>query len=125
MDAFPETVELMAAVEQVTEHWSPRVVARVNDQYVKVAKLLGQLVWHNHADEDELFYVLKGTLKIEYEHGRTVSLSPGALHVVPRGVEHNPVADEECWIVLIETVTTRHTGTVDSPRTKTIQQQLT
>jgi mannose-6-phosphate isomerase-like protein (cupin superfamily) len=124
MDAFPELIDLMAEFEQVTEHWSPRVVGRVNDQYVKVAKLLGQLVWHNHRDEDELFYVLKGKLKIEYRGGRSVDLAPGVLHVVPRGVEHNPVADEECWIVLIETVTTRHTGTVDTPRTKTIQQQL-
>jgi mannose-6-phosphate isomerase-like protein (cupin superfamily) len=124
MTEFPEVADLEAAFALVTDHWSPRVVARVNDQYVKVAKVLGQLVWHDHANEDELFYVLKGRLRIEYEAGRTVDLGPGSLHVVPRGVLHNPVAEEECWIVLIETVTTQHTGTVASPLTKTIQQQL-
>ncbi|MDB5363516.1 MAG: cupin 2 protein [Rhodospirillales bacterium] len=124
MNPFAEVADLEAAFDQVTEHWSPRVVARVNDQYVKVAKLLGQLVWHSHDDEDELFYVLRGRLRIEYEGGRSVDLPAGSIHVVPRGVRHNPVAMEECWIVLIETVTTRHTGTVDTPRTRTIQQQL-
>lgn len=124
MSEFPEVAELEAAFALVTDHWSPRVVARVNDQYVKVAKVLGQLVWHDHANEDELFYVLKGRLRIEYEGGRSVDLGPGSMHVVPRSVMHNPVAEEECWIVLIETVTTQHTGTVASPLTKTIQQQL-
>ena len=121
---FPETVDLLAALDGVRDHWSPRIVARVNDQYVKVAKLLGQLVWHRHDDEDELFYVLRGRLRIEYEGGRAVDLEPGSIHVVPRGVLHNPVAAEECWIVLIETVTTQHTGTVATPRSKTIDQQL-
>jgi quercetin dioxygenase-like cupin family protein len=117
-------IDLMAAFEGVTEHWSPKVIARVNDQYFKVAKVLGQLAWHDHRDEDELFYVVRGQLTIEYEGGRSVELGAGALHVVPRGVLHNPVAHEECWIVLIETVTTKHTGDVDSPLTKTIEQQL-
>jgi mannose-6-phosphate isomerase-like protein (cupin superfamily) len=121
---FPETVDLLAACAEVTDHWSPRVVGRVNDQYVKVAKLLGQFVWHSHADEDELFLVLKGRLAIEYEGGRKVDLPAGSLHVVPRGVAHNPVAAEECWIALIETVTTRHTGDIDTPRSRTIQEQL-
>jgi mannose-6-phosphate isomerase-like protein (cupin superfamily) len=124
MSPLPEVTDLQAAFDQVTEHWSPRVVARVNDQYVKVAKLLGQFVWHSHDDEDELFYVLRGRLRIEYEGGRAVDLGPGSIHVVPRGVRHNPVAEEECWIVLIETVTTLHTGTVETPLTRTIQQQL-
>jgi quercetin dioxygenase-like cupin family protein len=124
MSPLPEVADLQAAFDQVTEHWSPRVVARVNDQYVKVAKLLGQFVWHSHDDEDELFYVLRGRLRIEYEGGRAVDLGPGSIHVVPRGIRHNPVAEEECWIVLIETVTTLHTGTVETPLTRTIQQQL-
>lgn len=116
-------IDLLAELETVTDHWSPRVVARVNDQYVKVAKLKGQFAWHAHADEDELFHVLKGHLRIEYERGH-VDLAPGMMHVVPRGVRHNPVAAEECWIVLIETITTRHTGDVDTALTKTIEQQL-
>jgi quercetin dioxygenase-like cupin family protein len=121
---FPETVDLIAALEGVTEYWSPEVVAQVNDQYVKIAKVRGQLAWHRHDKEDELFYVLRGHLKIEYENGRVVELAPGSMHVVPRGVLHNPVAEEECWIALIETVTTQHTGDVVTPLTKTIQQQV-
>jgi mannose-6-phosphate isomerase-like protein (cupin superfamily) len=121
---FAETVDLSAAFEAVREHWSPKVVAQVNDQYVKVAKLQGEFTWHSHDGEDELFYVVRGHLKIEYEHGRTVDLAPGSIHVVPRGTLHKPIADGECWIVLIETVTTKHTGDVDTPFTKTLAQQL-
>ena len=121
---FEESVDLLAAAEALDEYWSPKVVARVNDQYVKVAKLRGHLVWHRHEREDELFYVLRGSLKIEYEGGRAVHLKAGSMHVVPKGVFHNPIAQEDCWIALIETVTTKHTGDVDTPLTKTIEQQL-
>lgn len=121
---FAESVDLERAFATITEHWSPKVVAQVNDQYVKVAKVQGEFAWHNHAGEDELFYVVRGHLKIEYENDRVVSLAPGSLHVVPRGVPHKPVADEECWIVLIETLSTKHTGDVDTPFTKTLAQQL-
>ena len=121
---FEESVDLMAAADALDGYWSPKVVALVNDQYVKVAKLRGSLVWHRHEHEDELFYVLRGNLTIEYEGGRAVHLKPGSIHVVPRGVLHNPIAPEDCWIALIETVTTKHTGDVDTPLTKTIEQQL-
>ncbi len=117
-------IDLRAALDGVTEHWSPRVVGRVNDQYVKVAKLLGQLVWHKHDDEDELFQVVSGRLRIQFEGGHETVLEEGQFCVVPRGTLHNPVADEECGIVLIETVTTRHTGDVDTPRTRSIAEQL-
>jgi len=117
-------VDLLVACESVTEHWSPKVVAQVNDQYVKVAKLLGNFTWHSHAAEDELFYVLRGRLRIEYQDRPAVELTAGSIHVVPRGVLHNPVAEDECWIVLIEPVTTKHTGELDTPFTKSIEQQL-
>ncbi len=106
----------------ITEYWSPRIVEQVNDQYVKLAKLKGEFTWHKHDDEDELFYVVRGKLKILYEDG-AVELGPGDMHVVPRDTLHNPVAEEECWICLIETVTTKHTGDVVSPLTKTVAQQ--
>ncbi len=118
------SVNLVAALDGVAEHWSPKVVGRVNDQYVKVAKVLGQLAWHRHDDEDELFQVLRGRLRIQFEGGAEVVLQAGEFCVVPRGVLHNPVADEECWIMLVETVTTKHTGDVETPRTKSIAQQL-
>jgi quercetin dioxygenase-like cupin family protein len=121
---FDECTELLAAAEALEEYWAPKVVARVNDQYVKVAKLHGQLVWHRHDNEDELSYVLRGNLTIEYEAGHKVRLKPGSLHVVPKGVLHNPIAEEDCWIVLIETITTSHTGDVQTAFTKTIEQQL-
>ncbi len=114
---------LLKELELVDDYWSPRVVGEVNDQYIKVAKLKGTFTWHKHDEEDELFYVLKGTLVIEYENDRAV-LNAGDFHVVPRGTMHNPVAEEECWVALIETVTTKHTGDVVTDQTKSIEQQL-
>ncbi|WP_213814464.1 cupin domain-containing protein [Glaciihabitans sp. dw_435] len=108
----------------VTEHWTPRVIGQVNDQYIKVAKLLGELVWHAHDGEDEMFLVVYGTLRIQLEGDAEVTLTPGEFYVVPRGVRHNPVAAEEVGIVLIETVTTSHTGDVASDRSVSIERQL-
>ena len=88
------------ALKTVTEHWSPKVVGQVNDQYVKVAKVRGQLVWHKHDHEDEMFLVAYGRLKIQLE-GREVVLNPGDFYVIPRDTLHNPVAEEECGLVLI------------------------
>ena len=117
-------MNLEAQFARVTELWSPRVVARVNDQYVKVARVRGSLTWHAHEEEDELFLVVKGRLRIEFEDGEAVELGPGDLHVVPRGVRHNPVAEEETWIMLVEPVGTRHTGDVVTPLTRSIEDQL-
>jgi mannose-6-phosphate isomerase-like protein (cupin superfamily) len=117
-------VDVAAQLARVTEYWSPLVVGRVNDQYVKVAKVKGELAWHAHADEDELFLVVRGRLVLQFEGGESVSLGEGQFYVVPRGVRHNPVAEEECWIVLVETVTTRHTGDEVTPLTRSIEEQL-
>ncbi|MDJ0654689.1 MAG: cupin domain-containing protein [Xanthomonadales bacterium] len=116
-------VNFVRELEQVTDFWSPRVVGQVNDQYVKVAKLKGEFTWHQHDAEDELFYVVRGSLEIQYED-HSVRLEEGDFHVVPRGVLHNPVAQDECWIALIETVTTRHTGDKVTSQTRSIAQQL-
>jgi mannose-6-phosphate isomerase-like protein (cupin superfamily) len=116
-------VNIERAFDRVTEYWSPKVIGRVNDQYLKAAKLKGQFVWHQHDDEDELFLVVRGRLTIQLRDGDVV-LEPGEFYVVPKGTQHNPVAEEECWIVLVETVTTKHTGEVDSPRTKSVEEQL-
>jgi mannose-6-phosphate isomerase-like protein (cupin superfamily) len=117
------SVNFLQALEQITEHWSPRVIGRVNDQYVKVAKLQGQLAWHKHDSEDEMFLVVYGRLILQFED-KEVVLNPGDFYVVPKGTLHNPLAEEECGIVLIETVTTRHTGDVDTSLTKSIEEQL-
>jgi len=117
-------IDIAAELRQVEAHWTPRVVGRVNDQYVKVAKLLGQLVWHDHANEDEMFLVVSGTLRIQLPDDEEVVLTPGQFFVVPRGVQHNPIADEEVGIVLIETVTTAHTGDVIVEGTVPVERQL-
>ena len=116
-------MNLVEAARELAEYWSPRVVGCVNDQYVKVAKLRGELVWHKHDREDELFLVLEGSLNIEYED-RVVELKPGDFHVVPRGTMHNPTCEEECLIALIETTTTEHTGDVVTDKTRSISEQL-
>ena len=120
----PFGMDVAAELERVTEHWTPRVVGRVNDQYIKVAKLLGELVWHAHQNEDEMFYVVSGHLRIQLEGGDDVELGPGQFYVVPRGVKHNPVADSEVHIILIETVTTSHTGDVVVEGTVPIDRQV-
>jgi mannose-6-phosphate isomerase-like protein (cupin superfamily) len=108
---------------KVTDYWSPRVVADVNNQSVKLAKLKGEFVWHDHEDEDELFFIVKGSLTIRYRDRDDVVLSPGDMHVVPKGVEHNPLAKDECWVMLFEPAETKHTGDVVVEGTKSAAQQ--
>ena len=91
--------------------WSPKVIGELNGQQVKLAKVKGEFVWHDHANEDELFYVLKGTLNIEFRD-KTVALNEGEMLVVPKGVEHKPFAEEEAWVMLFEPKSTKHTGDV-------------
>ena len=118
-----DVVSPQRIAERLTEYWSPRVVAELDDCYVKVAKLHGSLAWHSHDAEDELFYVLKGSLRIEME-ARTVGLGPGDAFVVPKGVRHNPVADEECLVMLVERKTTLHTGSEVTEKTRSLADQL-
>jgi mannose-6-phosphate isomerase-like protein (cupin superfamily) len=114
---------IKAQFQGIREYWSPKVIGRVNDQYLKVAKLQGVFTWHDHEDEDELFCVVKGQMVIEFEDGK-VALREGEFFTVPRGIRHRPVTEEECWVLLIESVTTKHTGNVDTPLTRSIEEQL-
>jgi mannose-6-phosphate isomerase-like protein (cupin superfamily) len=98
-------------------------VAELDDSYVKVAKVQGTLAWHCHDNEDELFFILKGTLTIEMED-RAVVLCEGETFVVPKGVRHNPIAEHECHIMLIERKSTQHTGTEVTAMTRSIVDQL-
>jgi mannose-6-phosphate isomerase-like protein (cupin superfamily) len=111
-----QKVVLAEKLAQFTERWSPRIVGEVGDFQVKLAKLEGEFVWHKHDAEDELFLVLAGSLKIELRDGEVV-LAPGEFVIVPRGVEHRPVAREECSVLLFEPATTLNTGDVRSERT--------
>jgi mannose-6-phosphate isomerase-like protein (cupin superfamily) len=105
------------------ELWSPRIVGEVDDAYIKVAKIHGSLAWHAHENEDELFLILKGRLRIEMETG-TVEFGEGEMFVVPKGIRHNPVAEQECHIMLIERKSTLHTGDVVTEKTRSLSDQL-
>ena len=98
------------------EHWSPKIVGEVNDSHVKLVKLAGEFVWHHHEREDELFLVLKGGLRMKLRDGE-VEVNEGELIIVPRGVEHLPVADEETHVLLFEPKSTVNTGNVQGERT--------
>ena len=121
-----QPVSLEAACEALPQLWSPRVVGRVNDQYIKAVRIQGEFPWHSHAGEDEMFFVLRGALRIGRAEadGGDVLVHPGEFFVVPRGVRHNTSATEETWLALIETVTTEHTGGERTPMTRSIEEQL-
>lgn len=112
----PGTINLAEKFGKFTEHWSPKVIGQVNDLHIKIAKIKGEFVWHSHDDTDELFMVNRGRLTIRYRDGEA-SLGPGDIHVVPKGVEHLPVAEEECEIIMIEPAGTLNTGDAGGERT--------
>ncbi|HEY3399633.1 MAG TPA: cupin domain-containing protein [Geothrix sp.] len=118
-----KVVSPKAAALSLTEFWSPRVIGEVDESYVKVAKVHGSLAWHAHEHEDELFFVLKGRLRIEMEQG-AVELGEGEMVIVPKGVRHNPVAEEECLLLLIERKETLHTGDAVTGMTRSLAEQL-
>ncbi len=113
-------VDLTEKLSKFAEHWSPKVVARMNDYEIKVVKLQGEFVWHSHADTDELFLVVDGHLTIQLRDG-DVELGPNDVYVVPRGVEHCPRADGEVSALLIEPKGTVNTGDSPSERTAPLQ----
>ncbi len=109
-------VNLAADFARFSDHWSPKIVGEVNDAHVKLAKLKGEFIWHKHDREDELFLIVKGHLRLRLRD-RDIELDPGEFFIVPRGVEHCPVADEECHVLLLEPKTTLNTGNVVNERT--------
>jgi mannose-6-phosphate isomerase-like protein (cupin superfamily) len=111
-----ETINLKEKLSCVKEFWSPKIVGELNDSYVKVVKLQGEFVWHHHDHEDEMFLVVTGKLRMRFRDREEI-ISPGEFIIVPRGVEHLPVADEEVHIVLFEPKTTLNTGNIRSERT--------
>lgn len=107
-----DKINICQKLSQFSEHWSPKIIAELNGQEVKLAKIKGEFDWHSHADEDELFFVVSGSFVMEYRD-RSVELNEGELVVVPRGVEHRPVASVECSIMLFEPAGVVNTG--DAP----------
>ena len=121
--SVPEKVSLAGKLAAFSEHWQPRIVAELNGQHVKLVKFAGEFVWHHHAEEDELFLVIAGRFRMELRD-RTIELGPGEMLVVPRGVEHRPVADEEVSVLLFEPAGTLNTGNVRGERTVDHPQRL-
>jgi mannose-6-phosphate isomerase-like protein (cupin superfamily) len=113
---IPPKVVLAEKLAQFSEHWSPRIVGELNGQQVKLAKLQGEFVWHHHEHEDELFLVLRGVLEMQFR-GQSVMLREGELLIVPRGVEHRPVAAQEVSLLLFEPAGTLNTGNAGGDRT--------
>ena len=118
-----QVIRPLSVVESLSKYWTPQVIGEVDDAYVKVAKIKGTLAWHSHPKEDEMFLVLRGQMKIEMED-QTTCLKEGEMFVVPKGVRHNPVAEEECWILLFERKSTLHTGDNVCEKTCSIGEQL-
>jgi mannose-6-phosphate isomerase-like protein (cupin superfamily) len=116
MIEHPERVNMSEAIGGIGEYWSPRIAGRVNDSYVKLAKVRGEFVWHHHDDEDELFLVVKGRLLMQLRD-RDLWLEEGEFTIIPRGVEHRPVAEEEVHLLLFEPTTTVNTGEEVNERT--------
>jgi mannose-6-phosphate isomerase-like protein (cupin superfamily) len=118
-----DPIQPLALAARLSELWSPAVIGEVDDSYLKVAKVHGEFGWHAHTDEDELFLVLQGRLRIEFEDD-AVELGPGEIYVVAKGRRHNPVAAHETLVMLLERKSTLHTGDTISERTRSIADQL-
>ena len=112
-----EKVNIREKLSLFSDHWNPRIIGELNGQYVKAVKLKGEFVWHHHDDEDELFLVTKGALRMEFRD-RSVMVGEGEFIIVPRKTEHRPVAEEEVHILLFEPASTLNTGNVMNERTK-------
>jgi len=112
-----EVINLKEKFSLFSDHWSPKIIGELNGQAVKIAKVEGEFVWHDHKNEDELFYILKGELILEFRD-KSITLREGDMTIIPRGVEHKPIAKEEVWLMLFEPMETKHTGDVVHELTK-------
>ncbi|MGB0862470.1 MAG: cupin domain-containing protein [Saprospiraceae bacterium] len=113
-----DTINIEEKFNLIDEYWTPKVIGELNGQYVKLAKVKGEFVWHDHENEDELFMVVKGTLFMDFRDGRTTTTKTGEIIIVPKGVEHRPhTGDKEVWIMLFEPKAIQHTGDVKSELT--------
>lgn len=111
-----EKINVKEKLNLFNEYWNPKIIGELNESYVKLVKLKGDFIWHSHENEDEMFYVLKGLLTIKFRDN-DVHLNEGEFIVIPRGIEHMPVAEEEVHLMLIESKTTLNTGNVVNERT--------
>lgn len=115
---LPNSIDIEEKLAQIDAYWTPHIVAELNGQYVKLAKLKGEFIWHSHEQEDEMFLVIKGNLQIKFRTHQIV-IGPGQFAVVPKGIEHLPIAEEEVHVMLFEPMSTLNTGDKVEARTKT------
>lgn len=118
-----EVIKLAEKFNLFNDLWSPKIVGELNGQEIKLAKVKGEFVWHNHQNEDELFFVIKGKLKIEFAD-KTVEINEGEMLIVPKGVEHKPIAEKEVLLMLFEPKDIKHTGEVNSELTVTKYERI-
>jgi mannose-6-phosphate isomerase-like protein (cupin superfamily) len=118
-----EKINIAEKLGLFNDHWNPRIIGELNGQQVKAAKLKGEFVWHHHDHEDELFLVVKGVLKMEFRD-KIVVINPGEFIIVPRGIEHKPVAEEEVELLLFEPASTLNTGNIQNDLTKDKLQKI-
>ena len=118
-----DKINLLKKFELFNDHWSPKIVGELNGQQVKLSKFKGEFIWHKHENEDELFLVVKGNFRMELRD-KTIELNEGEILIVPKGVEHKPVADEEVWVMLFEPASTLNTGNVIDEKTKRILETI-
>lgn len=118
-----EKVNIKEKLGHFIDHWNPRIIGELNGQYVKAVKLQGPFVWHHHDHEDELFLVIKGTLSMEFRD-RTVTVEEGEFIIVPRGIEHRPVAETEVHVLLFEPATTLNTGNIENEKTRNTLEKI-
>lgn len=111
-----DAINLAEKLGRIRDYWNPRIIGELNGQHVKLARVRGEFVWHFHENEDELFLVLEGTLRLEFRDGE-VTLGPGEMWIVPRGVEHRPIAEEEVHLLLFEPASTLNTGNAKNENT--------
>ncbi len=117
-------MNVKSELRTVKNYFSPKIVGEVNDQYIKIVKIKGQEVpWHNHENEDELFYIIEGSLLMEIENEPSFTMETGDLFVIPKGVNHRVSSENQCSLMLIETKTAKHTGDVESSITKSVEEQ--
>ena len=114
---YMEVVNINQKFSLFNEHWSPKIIGQLNGQDVKLAKIEGEFIWHDHKNEDELFYIIKGSLQIEFRD-KMVTLNEGEMLIIPKGVEHKPIAKEEVWVLLFEPSNIKHTGDITHELTK-------
>lgn len=118
-----EKINLNQKLSLFSDYWNPRIIGELNGQQVKLVKLKGEFIWHQHEREDELFYVVKGKLRLEFRD-KSIDILPGEIVIVPRGTEHKPVAEEEVHVMLFEPASTLNTGNIESERTRKKLEQL-